>query len=67
MFSISCSQLQRSGHSPSRRNSLGSDELIDDIDGNFEVLNDKVNAWIQLLLLLLLLLFSVFVKKNIKY
>lgn len=38
------SQLQRTGHSPSRRNSLGSDELIDDIDGNFEVLNDKVRS-----------------------
>lgn len=38
------SQLQRSSHSPSRRNSLGSDELIDDIDGNFEVLNDKVRS-----------------------
>lgn len=37
-------QLQRSSHSPSRRNSLGSDELIDDIDGNFEVLNDKVRS-----------------------
>lgn len=38
------SQLQRSSHSPSRRNSLGSDELIDDIDGNFELLNDKVRS-----------------------
>uniref|UniRef100_A0A0L8ICQ3 EF-hand domain-containing protein n=1 Tax=Octopus bimaculoides TaxID=37653 RepID=A0A0L8ICQ3_OCTBM len=38
------SQLQRASRSPSRRNSIGSDELIDDIDGNFEVLNDKVRS-----------------------